>query len=167
MERTTQLVSLRSSHTGLFLCAENGGGGSLCANRSDARAWESFTLVELGDGKVAVRSRGGWFMCAEGGGGREVTISRREVSAWETFGLTRHADGRLSFQAHNGQWVCVEAGGGVVANRSACDEWEKFAPAEIAETTPTPVATSGPRCRFCKKLAAVGATDCVGCGASL
>jgi len=169
------LITLKSSHTGQYLCAENGGGAAVIANRAVAREWEWFRRLDCGAGKIALQSISGWFLCAEGGGGCEVTMSRRAASDWETFTQVPHADGRLSFQAHNGQWVCVEQGGVVVANRDVCDEWEKFTleevPAELAIVgEPQGMPFRNPygmdlpvRCRYCGEL--VQQAPCPSCGA--
>ena len=163
------LITLRSSHTGQYLCAENGGGGAVIANRVEAREWEWFRRIDHGAGKISLQSIGGWFLCAENGGGREVTVSRRAASDWETFTQVSHPDGRVSFRAHNDQWVCVEHGGIVVANRDACDEWEKFTPTDVPEDTNAP-GFRNPygldlpvRCRYCGEL--VPKMPCPSCGA--
>jgi hypothetical protein len=169
------LITLRSSHTGQYLCAENGGGSAVLANRAVAREWEWFRRIDHGAMKVSLQSVSGWFLCAEGGGGREVTMNRRAASDWETFTQVVHADGRASFRAHNGQWVCVEQGGIVVANRDVCDEWEKFTASDVAKDQATLDTKQPPfrnpygmdlpvRCRQCGEL--VQQAPCPSCGAT-
>lgn len=85
-------VTLRTVN-GQFLCAENGGGGEVVANRVTAGPWETFTVVhaDLSGGEISsgqcilLRTANGQFLCAEGGGGREVTADRAAIGPWETF----------------------------------------------------------------------------------
>lgn len=137
----TANIHLRANN-GQYVCAEGGGGGTVVANRSVAREWETFRLVDrngppLGSGdQVALRANNGQFVCAEGGGGREVVANRNAIREWETFTIL-HADGsggeiangqQVALRANNGQFVCAEDGGGreVVANRDAIGPWETF-----------------------------------------
>jgi hypothetical protein len=53
--RHGNLVSLQSMN-GLFLCAEGGVGSSLVANRATAGPWETFEMLDLGSGKIALRT---------------------------------------------------------------------------------------------------------------
>ena len=77
-------VALRAAN-GQFVSAENGGGGALDANRDVARAWETFTLETLADGRVHLRTSGGYYVTAENGGGGLVHADRATARAWETF----------------------------------------------------------------------------------
>jgi myo-inositol-hexaphosphate 3-phosphohydrolase len=82
-------------------------------------AWETFELIDQGNGYYALQAANGQFVCAEGGGGREVVANRDAIGAWETFKLIDRGNGNVALQAANGQYVCAEGGGGgaVVANR--------------------------------------------------
>jgi hypothetical protein len=134
-------IHLKASN-GQYLCAENGGGGPIVANRATARDWETFALldrngppVRSGD-QITLRANNRQFVCAEDGGGREVVANRDAIGAWETFTIL-YANGsggeitngqQVALRAGNGQFVCAEGGGGreVVANRNAIGGWEMF-----------------------------------------
>ena len=62
------MISLRSVN-GQFVVAENGGGGSVGADRDARGVWETFEVVEQGRNRVALRTSGGFFLCAHEGGG--------------------------------------------------------------------------------------------------
>ena len=113
---------------GQYVCAEGGGGREVVANRNVIGAWETFGLIDLGNGNVALQAFNGQYVCAEGGGGREVVANRNAIGAWETFGLIDLGNGNVALQASNGQYVCAEGGGGreVVANRNSIGAWETF-----------------------------------------
>ena len=95
------LFALRAAN-GRLVCADQGGGGTLVADRAEIGPWESFVLRRQ---KVAVAGAGaqlasgdtiawrtaekGRFVCAEGGGGRELRADRHRVGPWEAFTLVR------------------------------------------------------------------------------
>ena len=129
------------AYNGQYMCAENGGGCEVVANRSRAAEWETFTIHDENGGKlesgdmIYLASCSGKFMCAEGGGGREVVANRENPSIWEKFciqkangsGEIRNGDS-VYLRCFNGQFVCAENGGGreVVANRDRAAQWETF-----------------------------------------
>ncbi len=150
---TEAKVFLRASN-GQYVVAEGGGGGVVNANRSQAGAWETFTLIDKNGGPlvngdpVNLRSANGPFVVAEGGGGREVLANRTVAGAWETFVILkvrgssgteiRHGDS-VALKASNGQYVVAEGGGGgaVNANRNAIGAWETFTLGFAAGSQPT------------------------------
>ncbi len=142
-QRSTAPVNFHlRAHNGQYVCAEDGGGRRVIADRHVARGWETFQLLDQngpplrsGD-QGALRVNNGQFVCAEGGGGRELVANRNAIGVWETFTIL-HADGsggeiangqQVALRASNGQFVCAEGGGGreLVANRNAMGIWETF-----------------------------------------
>jgi hypothetical protein len=90
--RDADLIALQTSN-GLYLQADQGGGGTLLDVGFAPWAWETFTLVDLdrpggvvqsGDA-IALRSSSGYYVSAELGGGGEVSVNRTTAGAWETF----------------------------------------------------------------------------------
>ncbi|MCC7376586.1 MAG: FAD-binding protein [Verrucomicrobiales bacterium] len=117
------------AHAGTYVCAENGGGGNLVADRSAIREWERFEMVYLQrePTRIGLRAANGQFVCAETGGGTELKANRHELRSWEKFELVRATGGKVALRVANGQYVCAEGGAGkLVANRSAVREWESF-----------------------------------------
>ncbi|CAM4830302.1 unnamed protein product [Rotaria magnacalcarata] len=80
-------VALKSHANGKYVCAENSGDGPLIANRSQVSSWETFTLVNRGDGKVAFVAVNGKYVCADNFGNSELVANRTSVDSWETFDL--------------------------------------------------------------------------------
>jgi len=125
-----------------FVCAENGGGQELTANRTSPREWETFDVIGqfVFGGNISLRTYDGKnFVCAEDGGGRELVANRTEAHQWETFkiiGLNGRTDNtlvqngdKISLQTYDSKhYVCAEDGGGreLVANRTEAHEWETF-----------------------------------------
>ncbi|MDD4650793.1 MAG: C25 family cysteine peptidase [Methanothrix sp.] len=120
-------IALRAAN-GQYVCAENGGGSYLVANRNSVGAWETFQRIDLGNGKVALRAANGQYVCAENGGGTYLVANRNAIGAWETFTYMDLGNSKIGLKASNGQVVCAENGGGdgVYANRPWVGDWESF-----------------------------------------
>ena len=80
------------AYNGQYLCAQNGGGEAVTANRTTAAEWEQFIIQKVqGSGeiksedKVSLRCYNGMYLCAENGGGRQVVANRQKMDVWETF----------------------------------------------------------------------------------
>ncbi len=92
----------------LFVSAEGGGDnrGDVHANRTEVKAWETFTLQRIRDKVVAFQTSSGRFLCAESGGGDAVRANRARsdsadltippelrtaIGPWESFTLVGDA----------------------------------------------------------------------------
>ncbi|WP_238008226.1 PQQ-dependent sugar dehydrogenase [Dactylosporangium sp. AC04546] len=125
----TPVVNLKSLTNNLYVSAPNAT-TALIANSSTVGLAQQFDLVDLGGGKVALRSKANnMFVCAENAGANPLVANRAAAGAWETFILIRNADGSESLQAQvNGMYVVAEnnGAGSLIANRTAIGPWEKF-----------------------------------------
>lgn len=74
-------ISLKAS-TGLFVSAENGGGGELVANRPSVGIWETFKVQPQPVG-IALQVHDGRFVSPQQGGGGLVLANGPAVGAWE------------------------------------------------------------------------------------
>ncbi len=82
----TNKLALQANN-GQYVCAENGGGSNLVANRDWVLAWETFRRIDLGNNEVALQAANGQYVCAENGGGSNLVANRDWILAWETFGI--------------------------------------------------------------------------------
>ena len=126
---TNQPISIAlQAFNGQYVCAEGGGGREVVANRNAIDPWETFRLIDRGNGNIALRASNGQYVTAENGGGGPVLANRNSVGPWETFKLIDMGDSNIALRASNGQYVSAEGGGGsvVVANRNAIGAWETF-----------------------------------------
>ena len=110
-----------------YVSADLDRGGILVANRNEIDSWETFELIDRGNGKVALKAANGQYLSAEGGGGGKVIANGDTIDAWETFELIDRGNG-IALKAANGQYLSAEGGGGgeVVANRNEINDWETF-----------------------------------------
>jgi hypothetical protein len=121
-------IALWAHVTGLFVAADNGGGGFLIANRGQIGPWEEFYLHPLGGAYYALQAHSGHFVCAEEGGGGVVLANRNAVGPWETFEMVNLGGNDAAFRTHNGHYLSVYPGeGGLVYGTAAyIDLWERF-----------------------------------------
>lgn len=99
-------VSLQASN-GLFVCSEiRDSNAPLEADRSSAVTWETFEIVDAGDGFIAFKAYNGKYVCADKNyTGTPLLANRTAIGAWEKFTWVDHGDGTASIQANvNGKY---------------------------------------------------------------
>ena len=105
----TWQAGLYALANGRYVTAEAAGAQPLIANRTSLGDWETFDLVDTGDGFVALFSHADRrFVTAENGGAKPL-IANRTTGDWEKFTLVRNTDGTVSLLAHaNGRYVMAD-----------------------------------------------------------
>jgi beta-glucanase (GH16 family) len=108
-----------------YVSSENGTQAMNC-NRPTASAWETFTVVDAGGGKVALQSQGKYVSSENGA--QAITCSRTTISDWEKFDWVVNADGKVSLRGNNGKYISSENGTqAMTCNRATISGWEAFA----------------------------------------
>jgi hypothetical protein len=134
-------VSFQTVLGGQYLGAQNNGGGAITAVASSARAWETFSLVDIngadlesGD-SVFLQAGNGQYFQALNGGGSSLNAGSNNQLGWETFKIVKQTGGGIidngdvvGLQANSGSWVSAQAGGGgpVFAYGGALGIWEQL-----------------------------------------
>jgi hypothetical protein len=127
--RNTKRVALFAHANGRYVTAESGGAGPLIANRTSAYLWETFELIDLGNGTVALYSHANDTVVTSDPGAHPLIANRYGTGPWERFTRVNNPDGSISLvAASNGKYVCAENAGAspLVANRTSVGGWEKF-----------------------------------------
>lgn len=120
-----QTVKLKGPNN-LFVSGENGEAPMRC-NRASASGWETFAIIDAGEGKVALRSMNK-FVSSENGSATGITCNRTTISDWEKFDWIVNANGKVSFKGNNGKFISSEGGESVMkCNRAMIAGWETFA----------------------------------------
>jgi hypothetical protein len=109
------------AHTHRYLCAEQD--GRLVCDRSEAREWETFTVIPSSGGRVHIKSHHGKYLCSEGG---RAICNRSEAREWEEWHLVDVGYNQVALKDHRGKFMCVESNGNIVVNRDHAREWETF-----------------------------------------
>ncbi|SHN30621.1 family 16 glycosylhydrolase [Chitinophaga sp. CF418] len=116
-------ISVKGSN-GSFVSGENGQQAINC-NRATAQAWEQFTIVDAGGGKVALQSMGKYVSSENGA--QAMTCNRTTIQDWEKFDWIDNGDGTFSLRGNNGMYVSSENGTqAMTCNRATIQGWEKF-----------------------------------------
>jgi hypothetical protein len=101
----------------------------LNATRTTARGWETFTVVDAGDGMVALRASNGRYVSAVLGD-KDVPLraTAQRVNNWERFRIFEGGYG-FYIQAANGNWVSTRVNASDNPLRATSDKpqaWERF-----------------------------------------
>jgi len=129
------------TYNGNYLTAVGGGGRTTDVLHTDGRralAWETFTLVDSGDGSplinYGIRTRTGHYLTAVGGGGRITDVIHSDAVRllnWEKFKLIPLGSGWYAIQTYSGNYLTAVGGGGRITDVIHSDAvriaaWERF-----------------------------------------
>ncbi|WP_313515960.1 family 16 glycosylhydrolase [Sphingobacterium sp.] len=116
-------VTLKGSNN-QFVSGQNGTNPVMC-NRPNAQAWEQFTVVDAGNGKVALRSMNKYLSSENGL--KSMTCSRDNIGDWEKFTWEVMPDGKVALKGNNGKYVSSENGlKEMTCQRDYPQAWETF-----------------------------------------
>ena len=110
-----------------YLCAENGGGDKLTADRTEIGPWEKFEIVSLPKGYVALKSDGGYYLSASDDE-ISVNVKSTEIGKREKFELIELDNKKFALKTYYDKYVCADNGGGgaTAADRTKIGKWESF-----------------------------------------
>ncbi|AEW01148.1 carbohydrate-binding protein [Niastella koreensis] len=118
-----QVITLKGNN-GFYVSGENGAKAMTCT-RTAPQAWEQFTVLDAGNGKVNLRSMG-QYVSSENGT-KAITCNRPAPQGWEAFDWIVNTDGSISLRGNNGFFVSSENGEeAMTCNRPTASGWEKF-----------------------------------------
>jgi endoglucanase len=107
-----------------YVSGLNGTAPMMC-DRTSVQAWEQFTVVDAGAGKVALRSMSKYVSSENGT--QAITCNRATIGDWEKFDWIRNADGTISLRGNNGRYVSSENGTqAMTCARTTIGGWEAF-----------------------------------------
>jgi aryl-phospho-beta-D-glucosidase BglC (GH1 family) len=135
------LITLRAVSNNAYLSGENGTQAVTCT-RTAAGAWEQFSVLDAGNGKVYLRSQGKYVSSENGT--QAITANRATAGWWEAFDWIVNADGTISLGGYNGRYVSGENGTqAVTCTRQTISGWEAFRYTVVGNARlAAPVATS-------------------------
>lgn len=121
---------------GKYLCAENGGGSTLIANRDNIGEWETFQLIDLGKGYIAIRSHNGYYISAYNDG-KDVYVNNNKIDKRQTLELIKLDNNKVAFKNYEKTYLCAEDGGGgkIVGDRKKIGSWETFELIKVPKVT--------------------------------
>lgn len=118
-----QVITLRGFNN-QFVSGENGTQAMRC-DRPTAGAWEQFTVVDAGGGKIALRSMAKYVSSENGVAA--ITCSRTTIGDWERFDAIALPDGKVAFRGNNGAFISSENGTqAMTCTRPTASGWEAF-----------------------------------------
>jgi len=118
-----QVISLKGFNN-QFVSGENGTAPMWC-NRVTAGDWEKFTVIDAGNGKIALRSMGKYLSSENGTAA--ITCSRTTIGDWEKFDWVVNPDGKISLRGNNSKYISSENGTiAMTCDRTSVSGWEAF-----------------------------------------
>lgn len=119
-----QTITLKGFN-GQYASGENGTQPMWC-NRPTTQAWEQFTVVDAGNGKIALRSQSKYVSSENGT--QPITCNRATIGDWEKFDWIPTADGKVTLRGNNGRFISSENGQqAMTCTRATAAGWEAFA----------------------------------------
>lgn len=117
--------------SGKIVCAGNAGNDPLVASMdSYGGAWETFNIVNNGDGTISLKSgANGKYVCAVIDDCKQLLARSETIGTWEKFKLIKVSDTEYALKAcANNKFVCVDQINGNVlyADRDSISGWESF-----------------------------------------
>lgn len=141
LARNAPISCTIQTSNGRYLTAVGGGGRTTDVLHTDAtvaRSWETFTLLDAGDGSSNINYgiivANGQYLTAVGGGGRITDVihsNATRLQAWEKFALLSLGGGIYGIQTANGRFLTATGGGGRIIDAIHSDAtevraWERF-----------------------------------------
>jgi aryl-phospho-beta-D-glucosidase BglC (GH1 family) len=111
-------------NTGNYVSNSDGQSPMQCS-LNDVMPEGLFTVVDAGNGKIALRGSNGLYVSSENGQG-PIFCNRNSIDWWERFDWVEFDDGTIGFRGNNGRYISSENGGEMTCNRDRADAWEKF-----------------------------------------
>jgi hypothetical protein len=104
---------------------------NLWANRTAVGGWETYKIIDAGDGNIALQSQANQdYVCADNAGTNPLIANRTAVGPWESYYELDAGNGNIALRSMaNGMIVCADNAGAsaLIANRTAIGSWESFA----------------------------------------
>ncbi|SHL68845.1 Por secretion system C-terminal sorting domain-containing protein [Chitinophaga jiangningensis] len=118
-----KVITLRGNNN-LYVSGENGTTAMTC-NRATYGSWEQFSVLDGGNGKIALRSMAKYVSSENGT--QPMTANRTTAQDWEKFTWVANSNGTISLRASNNLYVSSENGAAPMnANRTTAGGWESF-----------------------------------------
>lgn len=110
-----------------YFCAEDGGGNIVNATRDKSGEWETFEIIVLKKGTIALRSNNGDYLRVSKDGS-SVYADSDKIRKRETFEVKVLKDNKVAFKTYDDKYISAENGGGdkVTANMDKIGTWESF-----------------------------------------
>jgi chitinase len=118
-----QTVTLKGFNN-LYVSGEDGTKAMTCT-RTAPQAWEDFTVVDAGHGKIALQAMSMYVSSEDGL--QAITCNRAAFGTWEVFDYILASDGKATFRSSNGLFISSENGTkSMTCTRTVAQGWEEF-----------------------------------------
>lgn len=116
--KAIKTISLKAPN-GRYVCADEGLGHIVVADKESASTWETFSLLELQGGRALLLSHRNRFFSADIGGSGELSADRTQALEWEQFTINYLSNNKITIKAYNGKYISFDEGSKRLYARSA------------------------------------------------
>lgn len=117
-------------NNGRYVSSENGAPSGITCNRTAVGAWERFTVVDAGGGKIGLKGENGRYISSENGV-EAMRCDRTYIGTYEAFDWIAVGTNTVQLKGNNAKFVSSENGTmALTCNRVIADIWENFTWAE-------------------------------------
>jgi len=107
---TKDMIAIKTSQ-GLYLAAENGGGSTLVGDREKVAQWETFEILDLGKGYIALKSYSGRYVGASDDG-EKIDVNNKTIGKKQMFQLIKLDSNKVAFKTYDKTYLSIEKNGG-------------------------------------------------------
>jgi GH35 family endo-1,4-beta-xylanase len=109
-----------------FVSSENGAATGMNCNRATVGGWERFTVVNAGNGKVALKGTNGRYASSENGL-QAMRCDRTTIGTSEAFDWVSVGGNNFQLKGNNGKFVSSENGAvAMTCTKATAGTWETF-----------------------------------------
>jgi len=101
---------------------------TLIANQPDASKAEAFEIVDMGNGRSALKASNGRFVCADFSTNSKLIANRSIAKEWEMFEIIAVDQKKIQLKTLTNKFVCADFNleGTLFANKDYASDWETF-----------------------------------------
>jgi hypothetical protein len=120
-----KMTTLRSSD-GAYIFSGHDAARNLTANKNKTEILETFSIIDLGTNKIALKAGNDKFVSTLPDQGGILSASKDVIDKWETFEKMESGSNRFALKAANGKMVTCDRnqGGRLIANGELTDDPE-------------------------------------------
>ncbi|PWJ39308.1 T9SS type A sorting domain-containing protein [Sediminitomix flava] len=113
-----QMASLQNQGSFNFMSATD---PNKMSNKATAGTTEQFQIIDIGDGKVALKGSNGKYVSSENGT-KEMTCTRTEIGAWEKFTLIDYGNNIYALKGNNNLYLRDN----MLCTSTGVSDWQRF-----------------------------------------
>lgn len=119
-------INIKSYHDN-YVQAYLENGGYIRLTNNAPKSWETFRVIDAGDGEIVFKCVNGKYMCAEWADDNYGLVLSNNFKSWERFKIISNGNYWNIYSPHHNKYICAyDNGHEIRANASNPKSWEMF-----------------------------------------